>query len=149
MVSTRERASRGLLAWTVVSRAVVAGVHGLEHVQRLARAALSDDDPVGAHSQGVAEQVPDRDLALALGVRRARLERDHMALAELELLGVFDRDYAFVRRDERREDVEQRGFAGARARLIPGCSPYPRRRPAVTRPRGASMSRTQTRSSSV
>ena len=35
-------------------RAVVAGVHGLEHVQRLARTTLADDDPVGPHAQGVA-----------------------------------------------------------------------------------------------
>ena len=30
-------------------RAVMAGRHRLEHVQRLARAALADDDPVGPH----------------------------------------------------------------------------------------------------
>ena len=57
-------------------RAVLAGRHRLEHVERLAGAALADDDPVGAHVQGVAQQVADRDLALALEVRRARLERD-------------------------------------------------------------------------
>ena len=52
-------------------RAVVAGVHGLEHVQRLAAAALPDDDPVGPHAQGVADELADRDRALALDVRRA------------------------------------------------------------------------------
>ena len=31
-------------------RAVMAGVHGLEHVERLGRATLADDDPVGAHT---------------------------------------------------------------------------------------------------
>ena len=30
-------------------RAIVAGVHGLEHVQGLAATALTDDDAVGAH----------------------------------------------------------------------------------------------------
>ena len=38
-------------------RALVAGVHGLEHVQRLGAAALADDDPFGPHTQGVADQV--------------------------------------------------------------------------------------------
>ena len=35
-------------------RAVVAGVHGLEHVEGLAGTALADDDAVGAHAQAVA-----------------------------------------------------------------------------------------------
>ena len=33
-------------------RAVVAGVHGLEHVEGLAGTALADDDAVGPHAQG-------------------------------------------------------------------------------------------------
>ena len=32
-------------------RAVVAGVHGLEHVEGLAATALADDDAVGAHAE--------------------------------------------------------------------------------------------------
>ena len=43
-------------------RAVVAGVHGLEHVEGLAAAALADDDAVGPHAQGVAHEVADGDL---------------------------------------------------------------------------------------
>ena len=61
-------------------RAVVAGVHRLEHVERLGAADLADDDPVGPHAQRVAHQVADRDLALALDVRRARLQPDHVLL---------------------------------------------------------------------
>ena len=52
-------------------RAVVAGGHRLEHVEGLAAAHLADDDAVGAHPQGVADQVADGDLALALDVRAA------------------------------------------------------------------------------
>src|SRR4029453_9883726 len=55
-------------------RAVVAGVHGLEHVEGLAAPDLADHDPVGAHPQGVADQVADGDLAPALDVGRAVLE---------------------------------------------------------------------------
>ena len=96
-------------------RAVLAGRHRLDHVQRLAGATLADDDPVGAHVQRVAQQVADRDLALALEVRRARLERDDVVLAELELGGVLDRDDPLVVGDERREHVEGRRLARAGA----------------------------------
>ena len=47
-------------------RAVVAGVHGLDHVQRLGAAALADDDAVGPHAQGVLHQVADGVFAGAL-----------------------------------------------------------------------------------
>ena len=96
-------------------RAVVAGVHGLEHVEGLARAALADHDAVGAHAQAVLDQVADGDLAPALDVGRPGLERQHVVLVELELLGVLDGDDALVGRDERREHVEGRGLAGAGA----------------------------------
>ena len=82
-------------------RSVLATVHGLEHVQGLARAALPDDDPVGPHVHRVPEQVADRDLALALEVRRASLERDDVFLPELQLCSVLDRHDALVVRDER------------------------------------------------
>ena len=83
-------------------RAVVAGVHRLEHVERRGVADLADDDAVGAHAQRVADQVADLDLALALDVRRAGLEPQHVLLVELELGGVLDRDDALVLGDERR-----------------------------------------------
>jgi hypothetical protein len=94
-------------------RAVVAGVHRLEHVERLARAALTDDDAVGAHAEAVAHEVTDGDLASTFDVRRARFEREHVLLVELQLLRVLDGHDALVRRDERREHVERRGLAGA------------------------------------
>ena len=72
-------------------RAVVAGVHGLEHVERLARAALPDHDAVGPHAQAVADELANRDGALALDVRRSRLEGDDVLLPQLELGGVLDR----------------------------------------------------------
>ena len=49
-------------------RAVVAGVHRLEHVQGRGVADLADDDAVGAHAQGVLDEVADGDLAPALDV---------------------------------------------------------------------------------
>ena len=41
----------------------VAGVHGLEHVEGLGATALTDDDAVWPHTQGVTDQVTDPDLA--------------------------------------------------------------------------------------
>ncbi len=89
--------------------------HRLDHVQGLAGAALTDDDPVGPHVQGVAQQVADRDLALALEVRRPGLQRDDVLLAELQLGGVLDRDDPLVVGDEGGEDVEGGGLARAGA----------------------------------
>ena len=91
----------------------MARVHRLEHVERLGAADLADDDPVGAHAQGVPDELADADLALAFDVRRPRLERDHVLLLELELGRVLDRDDALVVRDEGREGVERRRLTGA------------------------------------
>ena len=80
-------------------RAVVAGVHGLQHVQALAAAALADHDAVGAHAQRVAHQIADGDLALALDVGRPGLQPHHVVLLELQLGRVLDGDDALVRRE--------------------------------------------------
>src|SRR5438093_287644 len=96
-------------------RAVMARVHGLEHVEGLARTALADDDAVGPHAQGVPHELADGDGAPTLDVRRPRLERDDVLLAELELGGVLDRDDPLVVRDEGREDIERRRLARAGA----------------------------------
>ena len=40
-------------------RAVMARVHGLEHVDRLGATTLADDDAVGPHTQAVPDQVAD------------------------------------------------------------------------------------------
>jgi hypothetical protein len=93
-------------------RAVVARVHGLEHVEGLAATNLTDDDAVGSHTQSVSHQVADPHLALAFDVRRTRFEWEHVLLVELELFRVLDGDDALVVRNEAREHVEQRGLAG-------------------------------------
>src|SRR3954466_5945944 len=66
----------------------MAGVHRLEHVEALAPSALPHDDPVRTHAEGVADQVADRDRALALDVRWPRLQPDDVLLLQLELDGV-------------------------------------------------------------
>ncbi len=96
-------------------RTLLAGGHGLDHVQRLTCAALTHDDAVGAHVQHIAQQVADGDLALALEVGRTCLQRDHVTLAQLQLGSVLDSDDALLLGDERGEHVEGRGLAGARS----------------------------------
>src|SRR5215213_7318265 len=86
----------------------MARVHRLEHVQGLCAADLADDDPVGPHAQRVADERPDRDLALSLDVLRPGFEPQHVPLVEAQLGGVLDRDDAVVVRDSRRERVQER-----------------------------------------
>ncbi len=96
-------------------RAVVAGVHGLEQIERLRSAHLADDDALGPHAQAVLDQVAHGDLALALDIGRAGLETDHVGLLQLKLGGVLGGDDALVRLDVARQAVEQRRLAGAGA----------------------------------
>src|SRR3954452_16970862 len=105
------------VAWAVGvaggHRAVVTRVHGLEHVEGFARTALPDDDPVGAHAERVADELPDRDLALAFDVGRPRLEGHDVLLTKLELGRVLDGHDPLVIRDERREHVQRGRLARA------------------------------------
>src|SRR5690606_27957646 len=94
-------------------RAVVTGVHRLQHVQGFAAATLADHDAVRAHPQTVAHQVANGHLTLALHVRRARLEADHVRLDQLELGGVCHRHHALLDRDEVGKDVPQGRVARA------------------------------------
>ena len=87
-------------------RAVVAGVHGLEEVEGLRAADFADDDAFGTHPQAVLDQVAHGDLALALKVRGAGLQTDHVRLLELQLGGVLARDDALGRVDEGGQGVE-------------------------------------------
>ena len=55
-------------------RAVMAGVHGLEHVQRFTTTALSNHDAIRAHAQGVDDQLANGDAAFAVDIGRTSLE---------------------------------------------------------------------------
>ncbi len=95
--------------------AVVAGVHGLEHVERFFAADLAEDDAVGTHTQGVDHEIALADVALALDVRRPRLEPHDVPLPQQQFGRVFDRHDALVVGDEARQHVQQRRLAGAGA----------------------------------
>ena len=74
----------------------MAGVHGLQQVERLGSADFADDDAFGAHTQAVADQFAHRDLAFALDVGRAGFQPHHMRLLQLKFGGVFAGDDALV-----------------------------------------------------
>ena len=93
----------------------MAGVHGLQQIERLGSADFADDDALGAHTQAVLDQVAHGDLAFAFEVRRPGFQAHHMRLLQLKLGGVFAGDDALVVVDELGETVEQRGLAGAGA----------------------------------
>ena len=84
MVSMRASASRGLLAWIVVMRTVVAGIHGLEHVERFFAANFADDDSVGPHTQAVDDQLTGLNRSFAVGIRRAALQSNYVTLLQLQ-----------------------------------------------------------------
>ena len=91
-------------------RTFVAGVHGLQHVERFRTAAFADDDPFGTHTQGISHQVGGGDLPLAFDIRRASFQPHDVFLLQLQFRRVFDRDDAVVVGDEARQRVEQRRF---------------------------------------
>ena len=69
----------------------------------------------GPHAQRVDDQVALLDRALALDVRRARLEPDDVPLPQHQLGGVLDGDDALALGDEAGQHVQQRRLAGAGA----------------------------------
>ena len=87
------------------------GIHRLQHIQRFAAAAFADDDPVGAHSQTVLDQVADSYRALAFDVRRPRLETHHVRLLKTQFRRVLHRDDALAVRNVARKEIEQSRLA--------------------------------------
>src|SRR5207247_9047031 len=87
------------------------GVDRLQDVQRLLAADLCDGYPVGAHSQAVAQQLADRQLALAFDVRWTMFEGDDVGVVDLQLRRVRDRDHALVVRYEPRDHVPRPALA--------------------------------------
>ena len=96
-------------------RAVVPGIHGLHHVERLAAAHLANDDAIRPHAQRISHQIPLVDLAMTFDIGRTRFELNHVGLLQLQLGRILDRDDAFGRIDHAGKRVEQRGLARSRA----------------------------------
>jgi len=93
-------------------RAVVTGVHRLEHVQGFATTALSDDDAIGSHAQRVDDQFANGDPALAVDVRRTSLEAADVLLVSCSSAASSMVTDAFVDRDEPGAHVEEGRLTG-------------------------------------
>ena len=81
-------------------RSIVAGVHRLQHVQRLAAAHLAHHDTLGAHAQRIADQIANGDQTRAIGQDGRRFQAHHMRLSQLQFGRIFHRADAFVGGDE-------------------------------------------------
>src|SRR5579859_4118686 len=79
------RIARGIRVYRR-QRPIVAGVHGLEHIQRLATTTLSDHDTIRAHPQAALNKIADHQsarFAVAVWGRRGGFQPDDMALNQL------------------------------------------------------------------
>ncbi len=94
-------------------RAVMTGIHGLQHIQSFLAANLADDNAVGAHPQRVDQELPLHHRALALNVRGPALQTDHVALLHLQFGRVFDGHNSFFVGDVSRQHVQEGRFSGA------------------------------------
>ena len=129
MVSSRLSASRGVLAWSVVSEpswpVFIACSMSTASAPRTSPMMIRS----GRMRSALTSSMPLRHLARALDVGRAGLQPDHVRLAQLELGRVLDGDDPLGGRDERGQDVEQRRLAGAGAAGDQDVEPRPGRSP--------------------
>ena len=115
IISSRLRASRVSLAWIVVRLPACPVFMAWSMSSASGAAALADDDPIGPHAQGVADQVAGGDFAAAFDVGGPGFHADHVRLLQTQFGGVLDGGHAFLGGNEGRQGVEQRRLAAARA----------------------------------
>ena len=77
--------------------ALVAGVQGREQLADLRAAHLADDEAVGPHPQGLADELDEGDPTDTLDVGPAALEPDDVRMVGVELADVLDDDDPLVR----------------------------------------------------
>ena len=91
-------------------RAFVAGIHGLEHVQRLGATDFTDDDSIGSHPEAVANQFALAILAMAFGVGRPGFHAHNVRMIQDEFGGILHRDDSFITGNGFGKCIEQRRF---------------------------------------
>ncbi|KAG1607332.1 hypothetical protein G6F45_013791 [Rhizopus arrhizus] len=79
-------------------RAVVAGVHRLQHFQHLGATDFADHDAVRPHAQAVAHQVADAHCAMAFGAADTAFQTHHVRVVERQFGSVLDGDHALIGR---------------------------------------------------
>jgi hypothetical protein len=92
-------------------RSVVTGVHGLQHVDGLARANLAHHDSIGTHPQCIPDEFTYRNLTGAFGIGWARLQTQDVPPGKTKFGGVFDCDNTLMVGDESCNGVEQCGLS--------------------------------------
>ena len=87
-------------------RAIVTGIHRLQHIESFFAAALPNHDAIGTHTQGVDKEfsLPNRSLAFQVG--RTGLQPHNVRLLQLELGRVLDRNHALDGRNVGRQGVQ-------------------------------------------
>ena len=115
-------------------RSVVAGVHGLHHVERFFTTDFADDDAIRTHPEGVDDKLANFDFALAFDVCRACLHARGVHLLQAQFGGILNGNDALRFGNKRRQDVEDCGLARRRCLRIPQRSSAPPRRPGAWPP---------------
>jgi hypothetical protein len=88
---------------------------------------LSDDQPIGPHPQGFADETRQRNGAGAFEIRLPRFEAHVVRMVHAQLGDVLDRDDPLVRRHQAQQRRQQRGLARTRRARTRGCCDAPRR----------------------
>jgi len=112
-------------------RALMPGVHRVQHVQGLGAADLPDDDPLRPHPQRLADQLADADLPHPLQVGEPTLQPDAVLQMPLQrqFLGFLDGDHPLPGRDLAGDRVQGGGLPGPGAAGDQQVQPRPHRRP--------------------
>ena len=92
--------------------ALVPGVHGVKQVQDFRAATLPHHKPIGCHTQSLHQQVSQRDLSGAFGVRGTGFEAHRMRMLRAQFRGIFQDHEAFPGFAFAQKRVEKRGFSG-------------------------------------
>src|SRR5215212_11570090 len=110
-------------------RPIVTRVHGLQHVERLTGAALSDDDTIGAHAEGIAHEVALKDRAATFDIGWARFKADPVFLLKLEFRWILDANDPLTITNKGRQHIEKGRLSGAGATgneyVQPACDARP------------------------
>ena len=115
IISRRKNRVKHVIGVDRGERAVVAGVEGLEHVERLRPAHLADDDAVGPHPQAVGTRSRWATCP-APSVLGARLHADDVAIPQLQFGGFLDGNNALVVGNRLREVRRGGSFCPNRCR---------------------------------
>ena len=95
-------------------RAVMARVHGLQHLQALRTSYLTQNDSVWTHTQGILHQFALCDLSLPFDIGRTSFQTNDMLLTQLQLSCILNGHDSFGIGDKPRQDVQHRRLARTR-----------------------------------